>query len=143
MFASGGGRGRLFVRQRQGQSILDMTPLVDVVFQLLIFFMVSSTFVNSSMPLELPKAGGGGQVQSETLVISLGENGELMINSDKVTQDNLVEVLRGHLEERDKKTVNFRGHDTIEYARFVEILSLARKAGVEQFNIEYQQESAQ
>ena len=58
--------------RRKVLASLDMTPLIDVVFQLLIFFMVSSTFVvQSSVPIELPEAEGADQLESKEMSITL------------------------------------------------------------------------
>ncbi len=59
-------------RKRRINPNLDMTPLIDVVFQLLIFFMLSATFVvQSSIQIEMPEAEGAAQLDQKDLSVTL------------------------------------------------------------------------
>ena len=69
-----------FKRQHKRRivAVLDMTPLIDVVFLLLVFFVLSSTFVaQTSVPIEIPEAEGTPSLESKDamLVLQSGEGG--------------------------------------------------------------------
>ena len=69
-------------RQRRGLAVLDVTPLVDVVFQLLIFFLLTSTYVegqqssSASVPVELPESSlNANETPPQEFVISINQQG--------------------------------------------------------------------
>lgn len=82
-----------FPRQRTDEVSVNLTPLIDVVFLLLIFFMVSTTFTRETrLSVLLPEATGVPQLQEvhsiEVVVTSTGEymvNGEQLVRSDVAT----------------------------------------------------------
>ena len=56
------------VRQRKPEMRMEMSPLIDCIFQLLIFFMLSSTFLTPSIRLTLPTAEAGGPPQGQQII---------------------------------------------------------------------------
>lgn len=71
-----------FKTHRRERLSLDITPLIDVVFLLLIFFMVSSTFEKQArLKLDLPEASARSETSpAETVVIGIDEKGRYFIN---------------------------------------------------------------
>lgn len=73
-----------FRRQRQEEANVNLTPLIDVVFLLLIFFMVSTTFTRETqLKLDLPEAASGEQVDSreqQQIELTISANGDIAIN---------------------------------------------------------------
>ena len=86
-------------RRGRHEATVELTPLIDVVFLLLIFFMVSTTFIRETqLKITLPEASGELQeVESGTIEITIDRGGDysvndrLLVNSDKRT---LVRALR-------------------------------------------------
>lgn len=85
---------RLKFRHKQVEEVsVNLTPLIDVVFLLLIFFMVSTTFTNEAhLQINLPEAGGEvAAAQTETLEVVIDVdggytvNGQRLLNSQRVT----------------------------------------------------------
>lgn len=80
---------------------VDMTPLIDMVFILLIFFIVTSVFVqDKGMDIERPGQKSAGQVQKESLLISITSAGNLRAAGDDISMNNL----RGFVSSYLKKT---------------------------------------
>lgn len=73
-----------FRRQRQEEASVNLTPLIDVVFLLLIFFMVSTTFTRETqLKLDLPEAVSGEQVEDrdmQQIELTISASGEIAIN---------------------------------------------------------------
>ena len=71
-----------FARRTRTEVEVNLTPLIDVVFLLLIFFMVSTTFTKESqLSIDLPEASGNPtSVSEKTLEISITRSGEFAIN---------------------------------------------------------------
>jgi biopolymer transport protein ExbD len=128
----------LFVRPRRPRLTLDLAPLIDVVFQLLVFFMLSSSFLNPALSLTLPKASGEYRPDQPPVVVSVDDSGAIYINQEEVADDEFEKTLSLRLTEMENHTVNFRGDRTMDYERFVDLMDRARKAGASQFNIVHQ-----
>ena len=56
-------------RRRRARVNIEMSPLIDCIFQLLIFFMLSSTFLTPSIRLTLPQAGGASRPESDPIMV--------------------------------------------------------------------------
>ncbi len=125
----------MFTRPKRPTHTIDMAPLIDVVFLLLIFFMLTSNFVPPAIPLKLPHAGGDTAAPVEAVVVSLDAGGSLFVDGEMVTEAGFSEALKTALAASKTTTVHFRGDRTAEYGRFVELMDLARKAGAIQFNL--------
>lgn len=124
-----------FIRSKKSGLSLDMAPLIDVVFQLLIFFMLSSSFMSPALKLELPKAVSKDEIQDEKVVVSVDKAGEIFVNTERVP----MEALKGKLESKfaagEDKSVHLRGDAAMPYRLFVEVMDTARQAGARQINI--------
>ncbi len=124
-----------FIRPKKASLSLDMAPLIDIVFQLLIFFMLSSSFLNPSLKLNLPQAVQQDQRETERIVISMDKNGSVFINTLKTSMPQLRGAIEAKLKADPKRSVHIRGDEDMPYKYFVEVMDLARQAGARQINI--------
>jgi len=78
-------------QKKRSDFLVDITPLVDVVFLMLIFFMVSTTFnVTSSLKLELPSSHATAQQKElKQVTIAINANGKLFVQDEEVNDNNL------------------------------------------------------
>lgn len=78
-------------QKKRSDYLVDITPLVDVVFLMLIFFMVSTSFnVSSSLKLELPSSNATTvQKENKQVTISINTDGQLYIQDEAVTDKDL------------------------------------------------------
>ncbi|MEJ2668854.1 MAG: biopolymer transporter ExbD [Gammaproteobacteria bacterium] len=85
-----------FARRRKEDLTLNLTPLIDVVFLLLIFFMVTTTFTKESrLTLELPEASGEpGSNPSEMIEVTVSTTGEFAVNGRQLSNTKLETVKR-------------------------------------------------
>ena len=124
-----------FVRPKRVSARLDMAPLIDVVFLLLIFFMLTSSFLQPSIPLALPQAAAADEPPPAPVFVSVDESGLVYVNQEPVAREEFIAKLGAVLAGRDDQTVNFRGDRTMPYEVFVALMAEARQAGAVQFNI--------
>lgn len=124
-----------FIRAKKVGLGLDMAPLIDCVFQLLIFFMLSSSFLSPALKLTLPKASIEDDIPKERIVISADQAGSIFVNNQKVSMKSLKPAVESKLAGSDDKSVHFRGDEKIPYHLFVEVMDSARQAGASQINI--------
>ena len=76
-------------RQRKPQMRMEMTPLIDCIFQLLIFFMLSSTFLTPSIRLSLPTAAAAGPPRGQQIIITLDADGQVFLNKQPSSFEQL------------------------------------------------------
>ena len=88
-------------RQRRTELAVEITPLIDVVFLLLIFFMVSTTFIRETqLRVELPQADGALQeTESRDVVVVISEGGDFVVDGTTVDGTSTA-ALQAALEER-------------------------------------------
>lgn len=111
-------------KQRRESLAMDLTPLIDMVFLLLVFFLVTSTFKKDELALllKLPTAeqGTGSEKKVDQLTIELSSD-EIAVNNAKAT----IEELPGILEKAKKDSlVNLRVDGDVKYTRLVKVLDL-------------------
>ena len=106
-------------RRSGGDLILEMTPLIDVVFLLLIFFMLATTFdERSAFKIDLPKS-------------TVAKTKETLKEVS-----NFVSVVSAKLNNSQSKDVMISADKTIDYGFIVEIMSLLKESGASAINID-------
>ena len=122
-------------RQRKPQMRMEMTPLIDCIFQLLIFFMLSSTFLTPSIRLSLPTAAASGPPRVQQIIITLDADGQVFLNKQRSSFEQLGGQLRELLSESENRVVTIRADQQMTYEHFVRALDIARRNGAEHVNI--------
>ena len=130
-----------FIRSKKPTLSLDMAPLIDVVFQLLIFFMLSSSFVAPAMRLNLPKAVTQDNREIEKIILSIDSAGGYFLNETRVAPNDLRREIAAKLSSAKKKSIDLRGDKDVSYRFFVKAMDEARQGGASQINIVHQGES--
>lgn len=83
---------------------LSLTPLIDVVFLLLIFFMLASTFSRfSSLPLSVNSGQSQSNSSKKFILLRIQKEGDIEINGQKVTSEDLITVIDGLVIEEGMK----------------------------------------
>jgi len=128
---------RLKRRTALGKSQLDSAmkiPLIDVMFNLLIFFMLTSNFViQPGIKVSLPKAVTSEVLSSRNLTITLTGQDLLFLNDQPTNISDLTREIKTAAEEN--KTVLLKADSASSLGRVVEIWDLCRDAGVARINI--------
>lgn len=127
-----------FIRPKKAGLSLDMAPLIDIVFQLLIFFMLSSSFMSPALKLNLPQAVKQDPMESERVVVSIDEAGNTFLNTASVSLAELKPRLESLMKKDSKKAIHVRGDQEMPYKFFVEVMDAARQAGARQINVVHQ-----
>ena len=110
---------------------VEMTPMIDVVFLLLIFFMVTSTFMKSpGIHVKLPKAKSSESQPDKDLVISIKKDGSIYLNEKKIAKRNLFQTLRWLNKSKKRDFLIVRGDKMINYGMLIEVMDIARIAGI-------------
>lgn len=105
----------------------NMSSMTDIVFLLLIFFMLTSTLVTvSAIDVLLPKAGGKTE-NSTSVSVSISNNSQFYIDKTKVSFSNLENELLKSVGTNKKKTVVIRGDQNVPYKNVMQVIDIANK----------------
>jgi biopolymer transport protein ExbD len=117
---------------------VDLTPLIDVVFQLVIFFMISSVFNTApGITLDLPESSTSENVEITELRLTVLSSDEIYVNKESCTiltlEETLISVIeQSHMEE---PVVVFDGDGEIPYQMMIQVLDILRRQGFEGVNL--------
>jgi len=121
---------RVFIEK----GILDIAPLIDVIFLLLIFFMLTSSFIfQPGIKINLPKALTSEVIQRENLIIVITDDNALYINERPVDTEELSSRLK--IAARESKPILIKADRKVSLGKIVEVWDLCRREGVQKINI--------
>jgi biopolymer transport protein ExbD len=125
-----------FAKRRRVSAALSITPLIDVVLLLLIFFMISTTFVvQPGIPIDLPQAASAaGQIQREWIV-AVTAGGDIYLNEVRVTPRTLERQLRAAVGRGEIELLIIKADKAARHGRVVAVMDAAKRAGVRRLAI--------
>tara|TARA_B100000676_G_C17707513_1_gene644524 strand:+ start:348 stop:746 length:399 start_codon:yes stop_codon:yes gene_type:complete len=125
-------------RQRRPSIRMELSPLIDCIFQLLIFFMLSSTFLTPAIQLTLPSATAGTSQNDLEIIITLNKDGDIYLNNTQTSLISLQAELQQMLTETEHKSVTIRGDQDMPYSAFLDALDIAKRSGAVHVNVAHQ-----
>ncbi len=121
-----------FGRPTAPRAAIDIAPLVDVVFLLVIFFAVSTTFLETAgLKLDLPSSSSTSRREPQALTVLLAADGTLSFAGDVVERAELAQRLRAAIEGGANKLVVLRADRTTQHGDVVAVMDVIRDAGAE------------
>ncbi len=115
---------------------VDLTPIIDIVFLLLIFFLVATTFQQTEREIDiaLPDAESGApiSVALRELVINVDRNGALILSGRTVAPDDLRDILTQAVAQNTEQKVTLRADRDAAWGSVAQALDICEGAGVEQ-----------
>jgi biopolymer transport protein ExbD len=125
-----------FNPKKKRRVLINITSLIDVMFLLLIFFMVTSTFLDQpGMKLELPSAESAEVARVEKLVIYISSDNEVVFNGQPVDLDDLEETMRVALPDIEDRTLVLNADRTVQHGTVIRVMDIAKKLGLERLVI--------
>ncbi len=123
-------------RSKQRNALLDISPLIDVVFLLLIFFMVSTTFRDEAgLPLNLPSSVSRGLKKTDNVVVTISKKGDIYVGKALTPPDKLTEVIQKQIALAKKKEVIIKADKSARYELVYRVMDASRQAGVESLSV--------
>ena len=121
-----------FRQKSRRRVIINITSLIDVLFLLLIFFIVSSTFLEQpGMKLDLPKTSHTEAVRMEGYTLFILRDGTLHLNEEEVMLDNLTERLEKIAPQLGDRGLILKADESVKYGLVVEVMDYVKQAGIE------------
>jgi len=125
-----------FRRARSLSTRLDATPMADTVFLLLIFFMLSTSFVvQPGIQVRLPKAATSEIQLKKDLILTITSEDILFLNEEPVTLEQLGEALEAAFAQRKDKILIIKADQEVKHGMVVRAMDVAKLSGAERLAI--------
>lgn len=115
---------------------LEMTPLIDMVFLLLIFFLVATTFQQTEreMQIALPQAAFSGPISTalREIIINVDAEGAIIVSGRTIEPDDLRALIENAMTVNPDQKVTVRGDRDAAYAHIVRVLDICKSGGVQE-----------
>ena len=119
--------------RKKTKPVVDLSPMLDVIFQLILFFLVSTTFnLLPAINVNLPKSSTSSGAESSGITISVEENGALWFNDEKVSEKKLATLLsKFDTKEIERKNfpVLISADENVKNGKIVELFDVIRMSG--------------
>ena len=118
-------------RSRTTRAEIQMTPLIDMVFILLIFFVVTTSFVaETGIGIERPRAGSADSLPRESVTLGVNRSGEIVLGGQKTQLFSIRPSIETQLRNRPGLAVVIVADKTVPIERIVRVMDEVRSAGV-------------
>ncbi|MCJ7646401.1 biopolymer transporter ExbD [bacterium] len=125
-----------FRRPRTLSTRLDATPMADTVFLLLIFFMLSTSFVvQPGIQVKLPKAVTSEIQLKKDLILTITAENILFLNEEPVTLDKLGEALEAAFAQRKDRILIIKADQEVRHGMVVQAMDIAKLSGADRLAI--------
>jgi biopolymer transport protein ExbD len=115
---------------------IDLTPVIDTVFNLLIFFLVATTFHQSEreMRIALPHSTTAGPISLSLreLVVNVDAEGRIVVGGRVMSPESLRALVREAVAQNPEQKVTIRGDRSAAYAHIVAALDICKSEGIQQ-----------
>jgi len=116
--------------------VISITSLIDVVLLLLIFFMLTTSFVEQpGMKLDLPETESTTGESTDELTVTISTEGEIYLGKEMIKLENLKEALQKYKEEKDTSSLVIKADKTTPHGIVVQVMDIAKISGLEKLII--------
>ncbi len=127
-----------FRRRLKAHTVVDLVPMIDVVFQLILFFLVSTTFaILPGITLKLPESATAEPTAMTRLAVAVVDRDEVYLNKDRMKLSELEARLTelSQAERAEIKSVTLEADRSVSYGLTIEVLDVLRRSGFRGINL--------
>jgi len=126
-----------FARTRRAEVVVDVTPLIDIIFQLVLFFMVSTTFVTSpGIEVDLPRSSSDTILRDrDDINLWVTSDGAVFLDESPVDWGMLEGALRAAATANPSTLIIIKADRDVGHGRVVAVMDLARSLGLNRLAI--------
>jgi biopolymer transport protein ExbD len=120
-----------FLKRSEDDYSINLPSMTDIIFLLLIFFLVATVFKDSThrLDVQLPEARSGQIAEARRLTIEMAADGNLSLNGELVTQEQLEQRLQPAVGDSQRSVV-IKADKRLLYGKVIEIMGLCQAAGI-------------
>jgi biopolymer transport protein ExbD len=121
-----------FLKKSEEDYSINLPSMTDIIFLLLIFFMVATVLKDSTrrLDVQLPEARSGQVTEVRQLTIEMAADGGLSLNGDLVTQEQLEQQLQPTGETQGQRSVVIKADKRLAYGKVIEVMGLCQAARI-------------
>lgn len=124
------------VQSAAGDPSIDLTPVIDTVFNLLIFFLVGTTFLQAERELKiaLPVAASAAPISAmvQDLIVNVDAQGQIIVSAKLMSADDLRSLVTQAVTNNPQQKVTVRGDRATAYANIVTVLDICKSSGIQE-----------
>ncbi|MEX0323980.1 MAG: ExbD/TolR family protein [Puniceicoccaceae bacterium] len=122
----------------EAMSELNVTPLIDLAFALLIIFMITAPLLQQTIDIQVPTESARPQQQDrdEPLMLSIDPSGQFFWGTEAVGDNEMESRLRLMADTDEPPVVQVRAHAQLPYQRVVDLMDLIKGAGLSKISLE-------
>tara|TARA_R110002072_G_scaffold69483_15_gene168501 strand:- start:10240 stop:10644 length:405 start_codon:yes stop_codon:yes gene_type:complete len=118
------------------EAVIDMSPLIDCVFILLIFFIVTTVFVEETgVEIDRPEAASSAQLEKNSLLFAITKNGQVVYGGQNVGVAGVQSIVRRELQGGDLMPVIIQADDVSHTGIAVKVIGEAKLGGAEKVSL--------
>jgi biopolymer transport protein ExbD len=114
---------------------------MDIVFQLLLFFVLTSAFLGPALPLELPGSSRENQQNEADLIISIDAEGRIFLNDTPASLEEVDRTVSALAQERPGAGIILQGDKRVQYGGFFKVLDCIQNAGITTISLAYEEQN--
>ncbi len=116
--------------------LINITSLIDVLFMLLLFVLVSSSFIeNPGIKIDLPGTRNADAVTKTVYTLYVGKDGELHLNEQRVSEQELESALEKALPQIQDESLTLNADESVNHGLIVRLMDIAKKSGIKKLII--------
>ncbi|WNC69683.1 biopolymer transporter ExbD [Thalassotalea nanhaiensis] len=124
------------IKREDEEATIDMTPMLDIVFIMLIFFIVTTSFVKEAgIDVQKPKAANASKKPSANIFIAVRENGEIWMDKRVVDVERVSANIEKLLAEQPTDIVIIQADKKAEHGIVVKVMDAIKDAGIDKISI--------
>lgn len=121
--------------RRKVNGEINMTPILDMTFLLLIAFIITFPALQSGVTVKLPTASGDPLPNQEPLTITIRADGRLFLGAEELDDETLALRVRDAVAKDPKVAAHIRGDETQSYGRIMDVIKMLRRARLTKFSL--------
>ena len=114
---------------------INLTPLMDLTFILLITFIITFPLLESGLPVSLPKAQGTPIEDQDTVTITVNGEGNWFFDKREVSREQFVNEITYLKESRPEAVVLLRGDEALPYGTLIELIQVLKENGIQKISL--------
>ncbi|WP_032521925.1 ExbD/TolR family protein [Prochlorococcus marinus] len=118
-----------FKKENETENLINILPMIDIIFAILSFFIISSLYLTKvdSIKVNLPKSSSAESVQNKIQIITVDKNEKIYFQSNEISSKNIYLSIQKYIEKMENPLVILRADDSLNYGFIINILDELRK----------------
>ncbi len=113
----------------------ELTPMIDVIFLLLIFFMLTSLYATKTIPVDLPQAESSETLRESTIDIVIAADGSITINAEPIDASMVEHTILNIAETAKEPIVTIHADQDVGFGHFIAIMDKTRQCGISNISV--------